>query len=92
MSVVAMLLALVAFGAFGLATDAHYQRLTGQRLSASTKAPIRVAAWLTLTLSAAASVAARGWVFGPVWWLGFVMLAAGVVFLGLNLVKVRIKE
>ena len=92
MSVIAMLLALVAFGAFGLATDAHYQRLTGQRLPASSKAPTRVAASLMLTLSAAASVVARGWVFGPVWWLGFVMLAAGVVFLGMNLVKVRIKK
>jgi len=86
-SVMAMLLALIAFGAFGLATHEHYQRLTGQRLSASSRARARMAAWLMLTLSAAASIMARGWAFGLVWWFGFIMLAAGIVFLKLNLIR-----
>lgn len=84
MIAIALLLALMSFGAFGLATDDQSQRVMGQQLSASTKTRWRVAAWLALGLSAAASIMARGLAFGLVWWLGFMMLAAGAVFLILN--------
>ncbi|WP_019516488.1 DUF3325 family protein [Sphingomonas sp. Mn802worker] len=92
MSMVAILLAVTAFGALGLSTDRHYQRVTKQRLAASSIARVRIAAWLILTLSAAASIVAHGWAFGLVWWCGFVMLAAGSVFLTLNLADLKISK
>lgn len=85
MIAIALLLALASFGAFGLATDGHSQRVIGRRLAASAKMRWRVAAWLALALSAAATVHACGWVFAPVWWFGIIMFAAGTTFLFLNL-------
>ncbi len=85
MIAVALLLALASFGAFGLVTDGHFPRVFGRRQSASTKMRWRAAAWLAFALSAAATVLARGWAFGPVWWIGLIMFAAGTAFLILNL-------
>lgn len=89
MIAIALLFALVSFGAFGLATNEHFQRVAGRRHSGATRIRWRAAAWLALAMSAAASIVARGWAFGPVWWLGIVMLAAGAVFLSLNLRPTR---
>lgn len=89
---VALLLALAAFAGFGLSTDPHHHAVTGSRLSSHGRMRWRSAAWLTLALSAAACVAARGWVFGPVWWLGIAMIAAGVVFLMLNIAVPRFRR
>lgn len=89
MTAIALLFALASFGAFGLATDEHFQRVAGRRHSGATRIRWRAAAWLALALSAAASVVARGWEFGLVWWLGIVMLAAGAMFLFLNLRPAR---
>jgi len=91
-SIMAMLLALIAFSAFGVATHGHYQRLTGQRLSASNKAWCQSAGWLMLTLSATASIMAKGWAFGCVWWFGYMMLAAGGAFIALNLAPLTLKK
>lgn len=85
-----LILSLVGFGCFGLATDEHHQRLTGGRSSSASKTRWRAGAWATLTLALGSAVAARGWAFGPVLWFGAVMLAAGIVFLALNLWKPRI--
>lgn len=87
MSALALLLACASIAAFGLATDAHHQRVTGRRLTPPVRRSGRAAAWLMLALSAVAAIAARGWAFGLVWWCGVVMLAAGAVFLLLNLTR-----
>ena len=92
MSIMAMLLALIAFSAFGVATHGHYQRLTGQRLPGSYKAWWQSAGWLMLTLSATASIIAKGWAFGCVWWFGYTMLAASAAFIALNLAPLTLRK
>ena len=92
MNIMAMLLALIAFSAFGVATHGHYQRLTGQRLPGSYKAWWQSAGWLMLTLSATASIIAKGWAFGCVWWFGYTMLAASAAFIALNLAPLTLRK
>lgn len=84
-----LILAVLAFGCLGSATDDHQQRLTGRRLASATKAGWRAGAWVALAVAFGSAVAARGWVFGPVLWCGVVMLAAGIVFVALNFMPRR---
>ncbi len=84
MITIVLLLALASFGAFGLASDGHFQRVVGRRASASTKLRCRIAAWLGLMMSAAASIKIQGFGLGLVSWFGFIMLAAGTVSVALN--------
>lgn len=85
MTILSLLLALASFALLGIATDGHYQRRFGHRLPATRRQRLRMAAWLALAASTAPAIAAAGWIFGPVIWSGLVMLAAGAVFLVLNL-------
>lgn len=89
MITVALLLALASFGAFGLASDGHFQRVVGRRASASTKRRCRVTASMGLMMSAAASIMIQGFGLGLVSWFGFIMLAAGTVFVALNFFVTR---
>lgn len=85
MSLLSLLCAMAAFAVLGLATDEHHLRQFGTRASPLRKRRLRVIAWVALALSFPPAIFARGWVFGPVLWSGLVMLAAGAVFLFLNL-------
>lgn len=85
MSLVTLLFAVAAFLMFGLATDEHHQRRFGKRPPAATKKRMRIAAWLLLIAAFPPALMAVGGVFGPILWTGMLMLAAGIVFLALNL-------
>ena len=41
--------------------------------------------WLALAAAFVPAIAARGWVFGPILWVGAMMAGAAIVFLALNL-------
>ncbi|RDE05629.1 DUF3325 domain-containing protein [Sphingomonas aracearum] len=87
MIVLAFLPALLAFALLGLASHDHYLRWFGHRPTRRTQRPLRIAASVALALSLVLAVASRGWGFGPVLWSGLVMLAAGCVFLFLNVTE-----
>ena len=84
MSAIALVLATAAFALFGLATDQHHRARLGRFLNGRVKRQLRLCAWGALALAFPASVAARGWIMGPILWSGYVMLGAGLVFLVLN--------
>ncbi|MEW9856514.1 DUF3325 domain-containing protein [Novosphingobium sp. M1R2S20] len=86
MSVLALAAALLAFVLLGLSTDMHHSRHLQGRPAPRRKRGMRGAAWSSLVAALLMSVAARGWVFGPILWFGLVMLSAGIVFLCLNFV------
>jgi hypothetical protein len=92
MTLVALLLALAAFALFGLSTDPHHRRWFGGRVTAIGRQLFRTGAWTALVLAFAASIGARGWVFGPVLWFAVAMLAAGAVFLALNLAPAHLER
>jgi di/tricarboxylate transporter len=85
MTALALFFAVAAFAALALATDAHHGRWLHARPSPVRKRRLRAGGWIALAASFALAVAGRGWVQGPVVWTGLIMLAAGVVFLFLNL-------
>ncbi|MCP3735257.1 DUF3325 domain-containing protein [Sphingomonas sp. RP10(2022)] len=78
------LLTALAFGLFGLATEAHHRRRFGCGPGAGRCRAFRRGAWVLLALAFPAAVLAQGWVFGPVLWSGAVMAGAAVAFLALN--------
>ncbi|MET1756312.1 DUF3325 domain-containing protein [Novosphingobium sp. RD2P27] len=84
MTVLALAATLLAFALLGLSTDAHHGRRFGRRQTPERKRRMRLAGWISLAIALVPAVASRGWVFGPVLWLGLLMLSAGVVFLFLN--------
>lgn len=84
MSALALLFATAAFVLFGLATDQHHRVRLGRVPGAAAKRQMRRGAWAALALAFLASIAARGWIMGPILWSGYVMLGAGLVFLALN--------
>lgn len=78
--------ALIALLLFGLATDRHHERRFARRCPARVAGRMRVAAWAMLLLTLAAAIAGWGPVYGPIAAVGAVMLAAGAVWLALNLI------
>ena len=84
MIVLAFVLAIAGFVAFGLSTHAQYRQWFGDSIDPPLRRLLRIGAWLSVAGAFIASVAARGWVFGPVVWFGAIMFGAGLVFLLLN--------
>lgn len=89
MTALAFAASLLAFALFGLADHDQGARWLRRRLPEAMRRNVRAGAWAALALGFVAAVAARGWAFGPVLWFGLVMLAAGAVFLFLNLAGPR---
>lgn len=89
MSLFALLLCIAGFAFFGLATDQHRRLRFGRTAPAATKRQMRRRAWAAIALALPISVAARGWVVGPILWSACAMLGAGVVFLALNLLPAK---
>jgi len=84
MTILALLLASAAFTLFALATQDLHQRFFRTRPVRRRQRRLRLAAWAALLLALLPSFAAKGPVFGPIWWAGLVMLAAALVFLTVN--------
>ncbi|MFD1951562.1 DUF3325 domain-containing protein [Sphingomonas arantia] len=92
MILLAFIAAVVAFGLLGLATDAHHGRWLRARPSGTRKRLMRRGAWCLIAVCLLLSIAARGLVFGPVAWVGLVMLGAAVAFLVINLLVPRARR
>ena len=84
MSILCLALAAAAFGLLGLATDAHHRRRFGHCPPARRRTTMRAAGWLALVVSIVPALLARGWIFGPILWVGALMAGAGIAFLALN--------
>lgn len=89
MSALGLALTIAAFALFGLATDPHHRARFGRLPRATRRRQLRLGAWSALALAFVPSVAARGWIMGPILWSGYVMLGAGLVFLALNFLPVN---
>jgi hypothetical protein len=85
MSLITLILAIAAFLLFALSTNEHHQRRLGKRPSAETRRRMRIAAWALVGVAFVPALIASGGVIGPILWAGTLMLAAGLVFLTLNL-------
>ena len=85
MSLVAFLLSYGGLFALCLAMPKHYRAMLGTNALAPMQVllMIRVAGWLLLGLSFAAAVAAVGWAFGPVQWVGYLAIGGLVLVFGL---------
>ena len=86
MTLLGLLAALAAFGLLGLATDAHHGRWLHARPSTTRKRVMRRTAWLLIAACSALAIGAHGFVFGPIVWIGLVMLGGAFAFLMLNFV------
>ena len=89
MSILSLLLATAAFFLLGLATEAHHRRRFGACPQAARCKMLRTGGWLSLVVSVAPVLLARGWIFGPILWAGAIMAGAGIAFLALNFVPAR---
>ena len=89
MTVLVLLLALLGFALFGLATEDHHQRWLGGRPTATRKKRLRIAGCAALVGAFPLAWAAAGGIVGPFLWTGAMMLGAAIVFLFLNLVRGR---
>ncbi len=85
MTALTLALAAFAFALFGLSTFDHHRRRLGRAPAVATVRRMRLGAWAALLLSFPPAILAQGWVFGPILWVGSVMLGAGLLFLALNL-------
>jgi hypothetical protein len=92
MTLLTLILCITAFALFGLSTHAHHRRWFGGTITSAGKGVLRGPAWLALALGFVCAVVASGWVFGPILWMGMVMLGAGCVFLFLNLAPARFER
>ena len=86
MSLAAFLLSYGGLFVLCLAMPKHYRTMLG-----TTSLPprpilvmIRIAGWLILWLSFAAAVAAVGWAFGPVQWVGYLAMGGLMLVFGLS--------
>lgn len=90
MSLFCIVLALVAFALFGLATDRHHRDRIGGNLPPTRKRALRIIAWLLVALSAVPAFMAQGAIFGGIFWLGALSIGASAIFLLLNLVPIHV--
>jgi hypothetical protein len=92
MTVACFLTAIAAFALFGISTEAHHQSRLGLRPAPARKRALRRGAWAAVALCAAFAFAAKGPVYGAIFWLGALSLGAAVVFLFLNLAPARSRK
>lgn len=89
MSVLCVLVAVAAFALFGLSTDNHHKKRFTERLTMKRSRDMRRMAWLLVIACFFLAFAAKGPIYGAVFWLGALSLGAAIVFLTLNLVPAR---
>ncbi|MBY4898938.1 DUF3325 domain-containing protein [Cupriavidus sp. AU9028] len=79
MSLFALAVCLVAFGALALAMERHQQALFGAPLAPPRTRLLRAAGWLGLAVAAALLIGRHGWALGLVYFSGQTSVAAGIV-------------
>lgn len=86
MTLLSLILATFGFALFALASEPHARRFAIAPVGKPQRRRWRQGGWIALTAALPPSIAASGWIFGPILWSGLVMLGAGLVFAVLNLV------
>ncbi|PSJ40948.1 DUF3325 domain-containing protein [Allosphingosinicella deserti] len=89
MTILVLLLCILGFALFGLASEGHHQRWLGRFPTARRKKRMRAAGWGALVGALPLAWAVAGGIVGPILWTGATMLGAAIVFLFLNLVPGR---
>lgn len=89
MSLLCILSAVAAFALFGLSTDNHHNRRFKQRLTLKRSRAFRRVAWLLIAACAVLAFAAKGAIYGAVFWLGALSFGAASAFLFLNFAPVK---
>jgi len=92
MTLLSILSAVAAFALFGLSTDNHHNKRFRQRLTLKRSRAFRRTAWLLVALCAVLAFAAKGAVYGAVFWLGALSFGAAFAFLFLNFAPVKRPE
>lgn len=89
MIVIAIAMQFVGFGALAMSLDRHFRDVLGGPLPAARRNAFRIAGWGLLGLSLGACLMARGWQFGPVWFLGLVPVTAMFVLIAMTAFRAR---
>jgi len=84
-----LIVAVVAFLLFGMASDLHHRRWLQRACSARRAAVLRTAAWACVGLDLPLSMLAEGRVFGPIVWVATLMAGAATTFCLLNFARRR---
>ncbi|MEE7494396.1 DUF3325 domain-containing protein [Methylobacterium oryzae CBMB20] len=74
--ILSLLLSFSGFAALALSLDRHHRAAYRMGVPRARVGSLRMAGWCGLGLSFAASIAAAGWDFGPVQWIGSLTGAA----------------
>lgn len=74
--ILSLLLSFSGFAALALSLDRHHRAAYRMGVPRARVGSLRIAGWCGLGLSFAASIAAAGWNFGPVQWIGSLTGAA----------------
>nr|WP_295107890.1 DUF3325 domain-containing protein [uncultured Caulobacter sp.] len=91
MTLLALLLSLAGFTALALAMDRHHHTATGARPAKRRKRLLQLAGILALTLAFVVAIAAWGWAYGPIYWLGLLTAGAAPALLALTYAPPRRK-
>lgn len=85
MGLLAFLLSYGGLFALCLAMPKHYQTMVGKKplLRNPVLLTIKIVGWLILGLSFGVSIAAAGWSFGPVQWVGYLAIGGLALIFGL---------
>lgn len=84
MTLLCLICAVVAFACFGLATDAHHQQRLGFRAEPARRRNLKRSAWAAVMACGILGFAAKGPVYGAIFWIGALSFGAAAVFLFLN--------
>lgn len=88
MTMLCIISAVIAFVLFGLSTDAHHQRRLGARPGTLRKRAFKRAAWVAVAVCCMLAFAAKGAIYGAMFWLGALSFGAAATFLFLNLAPI----
>jgi len=89
MTLLCLISAVIAFALFGLSTDQHHQQRLGARPGTRRKRDLKRGAWVAVAVCCLLAFAAKGAIYGAMFWLGALSFGAAAVFLYLNLAPTR---
>ncbi|RZJ99083.1 MAG: DUF3325 domain-containing protein [Novosphingobium sp.] len=88
MTLLCIISAVIAFALFGLSTDTHHQQRLGARPGTLRKRAFKRGAWGAVAVCCLFAFAAKGAIYGAIFWLGALSFGAAATFLFLNLAPV----